>query len=704
MTISPPSLRRKIQSFVLGALLIACGQMLSPPLSAASPDDALQPLTLQLRWVHQFQFAGYYAAKQQGYYRDIGLDVNIRAGAPGLEPVKAVLNGDALYGVANSELLHQRLLGAPLVALAAVFQHSGSVILTKQESGIRTPQDLIGRRVMLISEGADVDLVAMLNNEGVDISQTVPIENSYDINDLIEDKVDAFNAYRSNEPFLMAEKKIPVSTIQPASYGIDFYSDVLFTSEQELKDHPDRVKQFREASLRGWQYAMDNPEPVIDLIIEQYSQAKSRKHLRFEAASMRDLIMPNLIEYGHMNPGRWKHMADTFIEQGMVQPRYDLDGFIYDPKPPQDLSRWYAMVLSLLLGLLLIASVSATLLYYNRKLRSAINYGEQEHSKLQQQTALFEAIFRSTPDATVITNSLHEIILCNPAFKQIFGYRQDEVISKPAALLYEHPEIFEALRKTQFNPSATQNLRPYEINYRRKSGDIFPSISVGGPIADTQGQLIGFVVVMRDNTAQKKASLAITRMALIDPLTELANRHQFNRRIEESIKLAGRQQQRLSLAMMDLDFFKQVNDQYGHPAGDALLKKIALILKETFRETDIIARIGGDEFAIIMIDPDSHMAIRQPAERVINALQQPLNIDGKTVRIGVSFGVATYPQDTQDPTELYRLADKALYHAKHSGRNRCSFANEIIELNRGPAQGNLAAAVSDRNNATATDN
>ncbi|MEH6625744.1 MAG: ABC transporter substrate-binding protein [Motiliproteus sp.] len=665
-----------MKSVLFLPLTLLLSMLLSLPLWAATANDSLQPITLQLRWLHQFQFAGYYAAKQQGYYRDAGLDVEIRPGAPGREPVKEVVEERAHYGVGNSELLHQRLNGEPLVALAAIFQHSASVFLVRQDSGIRTPQDLIGRKVMLISKSADVGLVAMLHNEGVDISRVQLIKSSYDINDLATGKVDAFNSYLTNEPYFMAERHIPVSVIHPSTYGVDFYSDILFTSEQELKKHPQRVKLFREASLRGWQYAMDHPEKIINLIISEYADTKSRDHLRFEAATMRKLIMPNLIQYGHMNPGRWQHMADTLVQQGMTESGYDLEGFIYNPNPLPDLSRWYTAVLSLLAGVLLLSIVAMGLYYYNRRLKGAIDYGRQTQHKLQQQTALFEAIFQSTPDATVISNNQREIILCNPAFSQTFGYQPDEVIGKSAAILYEDDKTFKEQGHVHFNMVTQPHIDPYEINYCRKTGELFPSLSQGGPIVDVNGHALGFIAVIQDITEQKRSQQEIIRMALADPLTGLANRHQFNRKIEECIKLAKRQRQLLSLAIMDLDFFKQVNDQHGHPIGDKLLIQVAKIIKDSFRETDLVARIGGDEFAIIMTNPDSPNAIRQPAERIIEALRQLSDIDGNKINIGASFGVASYPLDTEDLSELYRLADRALYSSKQMGRNCCSLANE----------------------------
>lgn len=663
--------RLLLSSFILLLTLVAL------PASAKTPPSELQEITLQLRWHHQFQFAGYYAAKAQGYYQQAGLDVELKAGAPGLEPVNEVLSGHAQFGVANSELLHQRLKGQPLVALAAVFQHSASVFMARQDSGIQSPQDLIDRKVMMISKSADVGLMAMLHNEGIDINRVQIIKSSYDIQSLIDGEVDAFNSYLTNEPYFMAQHDVAITILRPSTYGVDFYSDILFTTESTLEDKPELVRKFRAASLKGWQYAMENPKEVVQLILDEYNaQGKTRDHLEFEAESMRRLIMPEVVQYGHMNPGRWKHMADVFVKQGMAEPDYDLEGFIYETNPKPDESHWHAIVMSLLVGLMVLGSIITALYYYNRKLRTAIDFGLKTQQKLRKQTAQFEAIFRSTPDATLICNELGEIILCNPAFCKTFGYSPEQALGKSTAFLYDDAEVYEKFKNKHLSLSSYSRLSDYEVDYRRSNGKSFPSHSISGPIIDSEGKISGCILVMRDITIQRRSQQEIVRMALTDPLTGLANRHQFNRRLNELFRLAKRQNQLLSLALMDLDLFKQVNDKYGHPVGDQLLIEIAGILKQTFRETDIIARIGGDEFAILLLNPDDPEAICHPATRLIQALNTPLEIAENSVSVGVSFGVATYPVDTQNPEELYRLADRALYLSKENGRNRCSMASE----------------------------
>lgn len=323
---------------------------------AASGSDGLQVVDLQLRWKHQFQFAGYYAALEKGFYREAGLDVRLHEGGAGKVPVDEVLGGRALYGVANSEVLYERLRGRPLVALAAIFQHSPSVLLARADSGIRTPHDLIGKRVMLMSGKHDSDFYAMFLREGIKPEGINVLPTSYDIGDLVSGKVDAFNSYLTNEPYFLKQQGVDYVAINPSHYGIDYYGDILFTTEDELEQNPERVEALRAATLRGWRYAMDNVPEIIDLLIEKYRVNKTREHLVFEANSMRSLILPDLVEIGHMNPGRWQAMADAFKMTGMADQRASTAGFIYDPNPRfwAGRIRMVVLVLGSVIGIVLI--------------------------------------------------------------------------------------------------------------------------------------------------------------------------------------------------------------------------------------------------------------------------------------------------------------------------------------------------------------
>ncbi len=634
-------------------------------------EASLTSVTLQLRWHHQFQFAGYYAAQQQGFFKDAGFDVTIRAGAPGREPVGEVLAGRAQFGVGNSEVLFQRLLNKPLIALAAIYQHSPSVLLVRQDSGIRTAQDLIGRKIMTVGIEDDADLMAMFRNEGIDPKQINFIKSSYQIADLIEGRTDAFNAYMTNEPYYMQKNAVPFNIISPTTYGVDFYSDILFTTESVNQHNPDGVRRFREAALKGWSYALQYPEEIIKLIQNEYGSDKSIEHLRFEAEAIRPLIMAHIVEIGHMNPGRWAHMADVFAREGMIDPNYSLEGFIYDPNPASNYLQWRRTAFILMAVIAIIAITSLILFRFNRKMRHEIDCRRQTERELERQKALFEAIFNGTPDATLFCNNERKILMCNPAFTDIFGYSPEEIIGSTTAQLYQNKQHFIDQGELRYNSNTPTELKipPYEISYQRRNGEIFPSETQGGWVINNEGLVLGYVVVIRDIGPLKEAQKEIEKLALTDALTGIANRHQFENRLQESLKLAQRTSASVALIMIDLDKFKPVNDTFGHPVGDALLRYVATLLSEQFRTTDTVARIGGDEFAVVVFAPEPSDTI-MPVARFLDQLSRPITLKGHHLDVTASAGIALYPADSLSATELIKMADAALYQAKHNGRNR----------------------------------
>lgn len=306
--------------------------LLTSSLAYAAEGEHYDMVDLQLRWKAQFQFAGYYAALEKGFYAEEGLHVRLHEGSPAHQPVSEVLLGRAQYAEGNSEVLLHRLRGEPLVALAAIFQHSASVLITRKDVAIQSIADLKDKKVMFMNVTEDADFLAMFQNAGIEMSQLDILPSSYNIEDLITGKVDVFNSYITNEPFLLKQHNFPYRVFSPRDYRIDFYSDILFTTEDEVANHPGRVAAMRRATLKGWHYAMDHPSEIIDVLINKYNVKKTRAHLEFEAQEMRKLIFPNLIEMGHMNPERWKNMADTFVQTGLVDSDYSLDGFVYQPE------------------------------------------------------------------------------------------------------------------------------------------------------------------------------------------------------------------------------------------------------------------------------------------------------------------------------------------------------------------------------------
>lgn len=350
------------------------------------PACAGQAVSLQLRWLHQFQFAGYYLALEKGYYREAGLDVSIREGGPQIpSPLQEVLTGKADFAIANSGLVIERLAGKPVVALAAIMQTSPLIWLVRGDSNIYVPHDLVGKRITMMPPPESAELLTVFHQEGIEGGQSQIMPTQYRIDDLIEGKVDASDAYVSNEPYVLRKRGIPFRVISPREYGVNFYSDVLMTSEELAQRDPEMVAAFTRASLRGWEYALANPEEAIALIHRKYAPGREIDHLRFEADALRKLIMPELVQLGHMNPGRWEYIANSYVALGMAEGPVDLRGFIFAGNGEADYGLLYRVGG---IALLLIA-VFGTL---------ALRYAKLS-STLEQEAALRQATERELRDS-----------------------------------------------------------------------------------------------------------------------------------------------------------------------------------------------------------------------------------------------------------------------------------------------------------------
>lgn len=363
------------------ALIAALGVIAGAARGASPGAPALERISVQLNWKHQFQFAGFYAATEMGYYRDAGFEPNLIEAQEGRDPIDAVLAGSADYGVGASELALRRARGERVVALATILQHSPLVILAHKHTG-DTVQSLIGRKLMIMPH--ETELYAYLEREGVPLDRIRTVPHSFDPQDLIKGRVDAISGYSTDEPYILRRAGLPFVALSPRSSGVDFYADTLFTTETVVKRDPARVKAFLAATLRGWQYAMDHPAETADIILERYSRRHSREHLLFEAAEMRRLMQPELIEIGHMNAGRWQHIADVYSELGMLPREYSLKGFLFDPNPHADLT-WLLRGLIATALALLIAGIYAGHQYrVNRALQNEIAKRTGVESRLRE--------------------------------------------------------------------------------------------------------------------------------------------------------------------------------------------------------------------------------------------------------------------------------------------------------------------------------
>jgi polar amino acid transport system substrate-binding protein len=289
-----------------------------------------ETITIQLKWSHQFQFAGYYAAKKKGFYADDGLHVIFKERDPNKGPVQSVLDGEAEYGVADAGLLLDRLTGKPVVLLTQIFQHSPLVFLSLKYSGITSPHQMVGKKLMFnLKNPSDAPLLAMLLETVGSLDKFTVIQHSLKNEDLSTGKVDAMAAYITDQPFSFKDQGIDVNIINPQNYGIDFYGDNLFTTEEEINKHPGRVLKMIRATLKGWEYALKNPDEIIDLIMNKYNPNLTREQLAYEAKMTDFMILSELVPLGSVTSQRYERIAQAYKKAGLVKMGVDLSKFIY---------------------------------------------------------------------------------------------------------------------------------------------------------------------------------------------------------------------------------------------------------------------------------------------------------------------------------------------------------------------------------------
>jgi len=804
------------------ARLMLCCLVCCLACCGALPAFALDSVTLQLKWRHQFQFAGYYMALEKGYYRDAGLDVRLLEAGPRTDPVAEVISGAAQFGIGSSELLLSRQT-QPVVALAPIYQHSPFELLVRADRAGNL-HELVGQPIML--EAGSAEILALFLKEGVQPEQLTIAPHSLGVEPLLRNEVAAISAYSTTEPYLLRQAGLAYNEFSARAGGIDVYGDILFTSESELKSHPERTQAFLTASLAGWQYAMAHIDESIELIMAKYnSQHRTRAHYRFEAEESRRLMQPDLVAIGHVNPGRWRHIANTYAALGMLPEQFPLEGFLYEVNPPGPdpgllIALTFALAVVLMLGLL-----SWRVQGLNRRLRGEIAQRERLNRELSDSEALHrlltensgdviwmldlasqrfdyvspsverlrgftpeevmaqpmedaltpesavkvrsligetierllagdrEAVYVTTEvdqphrdgrivptevvttylmdqagqpvkllgitrdisqrkaleselrnrlaaieaaaDAIIITDIQGQLLYANPAFTRQTGYDRESVKGRHTRLLNSGKQS-QAFYAQLWQTVLAGRIWRGELINRRKNGELYEEEMTISPVKNDQGKIEYFVAVKRDISGQRAMERALqaanqdlqqnlnqisrlqeilAEQAIRDPLTGLYNRRYLDETLPREFARAEREGYPLVCTMVDVDFFKRINDNWGHTAGDEILKRLAQRLREGMREGDIVCRYGGEEFLLLLPRITLEIAF-QRAEGLRQAFaDSELAWAEARIQATLSIGLASVPEHAQTPNALIEQADAALYRAKRSGRNRTEIAS-----------------------------
>ena len=299
----------------------------------------------------------------------------------------------------------------------------------------------------------------------------------------------------------------------------------------------------------------------------------------------------------------------------------------------------------------------------------------------EMQLLQYATVFKNLGEGIMITDDKSNITAVNPAFTKITGYSQEEVLEKNPKILSsgQHNKEFFAQMWMDLNEAGHWQ---GEIWNRRKNGEVYPEWLSISTIKDNEGKLNNYIAVFSDISMIKKTEEELRFLAHHDPLSKLPNRLMFEERLNHALEQCHRHKERVALFSIDLDRFKQINDTFGHPHGDLLLQKVAKRLKNLLREEDMVARISGDEFVVILENIKSDYDTAQIAQKILDDISSPMILYPYEISITASIGIAISPEDGDNSMALFKNVDAALYKAKELGRNKYEFfSKEMAESN-----------------------
>jgi len=306
---------------ILLALLVAACTTPGTPESSTTTGPEVRSVSMRLQWIPQWQFAGYIVALRKGYYADAGLEVTLNPGGPDLVPLPLVAAGSDDFGSTGADtVLLAREQGIAVVALATWFQASPVAFMVHAASGITGPQDFPGRRVaMFYGDNVETEYLALLAATGVDRSRITEIPGDYSITPFLERRADVWPVYATDQPHSARRAGAEVDLILARDYGVKLMGDVLFTTEQFLRDNPRTVRAFVEATLRGWEDAVADPAAAIELILA-YNPELDRDQLTFEATETIKLLRygAGATCLGLSDPVAWGEQAKLMHDLGLL--------------------------------------------------------------------------------------------------------------------------------------------------------------------------------------------------------------------------------------------------------------------------------------------------------------------------------------------------------------------------------------------------
>jgi two-component system sensor histidine kinase EvgS len=297
----------------------------------ANEPEQNEKITLQLHWKYQFEFAGFIAAKEKGFYRDEGLDVEFKEKRSGMDVIDELISERATYAISDASFITKKAQSEPLVLLANYYKRSPQVIVAQQD--IFSPYDLQSKTIMTSKSTFNKgSLNSMMKRLKVDTSKIKTVPHTYNTEKFTNGEIDAMTIYLTDQLFELQKAKIYFNIFNPSTYGISSSAVNLITTEDEVKNNSERVERFLRASNKGWQYALENPEEIVDLIFSIYSQRKTKEALLFEAKEVNRLVMSSIYQIGSIQKVVFDPIISNLKEDNIIPESFDFNSMVYKKK------------------------------------------------------------------------------------------------------------------------------------------------------------------------------------------------------------------------------------------------------------------------------------------------------------------------------------------------------------------------------------
>lgn len=744
--------------------------------SAVFARSGLEHVSIQMSWKFQFEYAGFIAAKEKGFYRDAGLDVELREYEHGVDTVAEVLKRKATYGLYNTSIVVEDGRLKPIVLLGTYFQHSPLIFVARK--GIKNPADMIGKTIMGTKDEFKYSTLGLLlSHFGVTTNNARFVDHTFDVSDFVRGRVDVMSVFRSNELYYLDKAGIKYEIIDPADYGFLMSAVNLFTSPTEALTHIERTKRFIEATNRGWHYALEHSDEIIDLLIHKYKAKKSREALEYEAKVTKKLLLTDFYAVGEVNPELTIRAFKQLLQSGMLNRDQKLGQFMFsdivaatrqgialnpaeheyllrkkkvtmcvDPEwypfeairkgehigIAADVMRHFEATLGVPIELVSTGSWDMSLQYAKERRCDILSLASSTPSRLAYMDFTRPYVTLPIVMATTMDKPFTEDVttLLGKRLGAVKGYSITEQLktNHPYLDVVEVKSVTEGLKMVEQgelygyidNLMVVSSYIQKEYTGQLKvSSRLEEKVDLGVGTRNDEPLLysifdklvqsldeqkmqtiynrwvstveevswINYEMVVRVLALiaiavllfswryylLKRYNARLLELSITDKLTGLYNRQKTDEKlIEEKNTMERYANYYCSVMLIDVDFFKNINDTYGHQVGDTVLKELADILKSHVRMTDVVGRWGGEEFIIIF----PHTKLQQGS---VVAENLRLSVEKHQFEAGfsvtISIGMGALDRNASVHENIARI-DRALYKAKALGRNRTCLTEE----------------------------